>query len=167
MNNLYKFRQLKDNDIKEVLRIYNFHIINGLGNFEEKPLAYKSFHKLCKNILNEKLPFIICLKDKKILGFSFLSKFRNKSGYKFSFENSIYVEFKNMGMGIGNLLLKELIKQSSKNKNIKTIIAVIGNNSTQSIKIHKKNGFKKIGILKKIGFKNNKWLDTIYMQKIL
>ena len=70
-------------------------------------------------------------------------------------------------MGIGHRLLKEIIQSSLKNKSIKTIIAVIGNNSKSSIKTHQKNGFNMIGTLKKVGFKNNQWLDATYMQKIL
>ena len=51
---------------------------------------------------------------------------------------------------------------------IKTIIAVIGGyKNSSSIAIHKKYGFKKIGILKKVGFKKNRWLDAVYMQKII
>ena len=68
--------------------------------------------------------------------------------------------------GIGNKLLSKLIVSSKKNKNIKNIVAVIGSiDSKGSLKIHQKNGFKKIGTLKKIGFKNNKWIDSILMQK--
>ena len=65
-------------------------------------------------------------------------------------------------------LLNELIKASTINKDIKTIIAVIGGKNVKaSIKIHKKNGFNIVGTLKKVGFKKNQWLDSIYMQKIL
>ena len=167
MNNLLNFRQLEEKDITDVLEIYNYHIINGLNNFEEELISYPNFKKICNKILNEKLPFIICLKNNQIIGFSYLTKFRNKSGYRFSFENSVYIHYNFMGMGIGNLLLKELIKSCSKNLNIKTIIAMISKNSIASIKIHKKNDFKIMGSLKKVGFKKNKWLDVIYMQKNL
>ena len=167
MNNITKYKNLKEDDIKNVLEIYNYHINNGFGNFEEKPLTYKSFNRICKNILHNKLPFIVCWKNKKLIGFTYLSNFRNKSGYKFSYENSVYVHHEHMGTGVGNELLTKLIESSSKNTNIKTIIAVIEANSKPSIKIHKKNGFNMIGTLKKIGFKKDHWLNVIYMQKIL
>ena len=167
MKNLNYFRNLEYRDIKSVLRIYNFHIKNGFGNFEERPLNFNDFSTICKNILDEKLPFVICLQNDKIVGFTYLSKFRNKSGYKFSFEDSIYVHQKFLKQGIGNKLLNELVQQSKKIKKIKTIIAVISSkNKEASINIHKKNGFVTIGTLKKIGFKKDKWLDSTYMQKI-
>jgi phosphinothricin acetyltransferase len=68
--------------------------------------------------------------------------------------------------GVGSKLMKELINVSKKNKNIKKIVAVIGGiDSKGSLRIHQKFGFKKSGVLKKIGFKNNKWIDAILMQK--
>ena len=163
-----KFRNIQKNDINQVLEIYNFHIKNGLANFEEKLLSNTKFSKIYNKHLNQNLPFIICEKNKKILGFAYLSNFRQKSGYRYTFEDSIYIDNKFIGQGIGSILLNELIKASSNNKDIKTIIAVIGGeNVKSSIKIHKKNGFNIVGTLKKVGFKKNQWLDSIYMQKIL
>jgi len=167
LNNQLKFRAIKTSDIKRVLEIYNFHINNGLANFEEKPLSYKDFLHLTNNILNFNLPFIVCEKEKKLIGFSYLSKFRNKSGYKFTFEDTIYIDNDYIRKGIGEILLNQLIQISLKNSKIKTIIAVIsGKNTEASIKIHKKNGFNMIGTLKKVGFKKNQWLDSVYMQRI-
>ena len=83
-------------------------------------------------------------------------------------KNTIYIHEKHTRRGIGNKLLKELLYVSKSNKNIKLIIAVIGSiDSKGSLKLHKKLGFKKTGVLKKIGFKNNKWIDSIFLQKIL
>ena len=64
--------------------------------------------------------------------------------------------------------MSELIKLCRKNKDIKNLIAVIGgSDNLGSINIHKKNGFKYIGTLSKVGYKKNKWVDSVYMQKIL
>ena len=166
LRNLY-FRTIKTKDSKRVLEIYNYYINNDLSNFEEKPLSYNNFINLKKKILNLNLPFIVCEKNKYLVGFAFLNNFRNKSGYKYSFENSIYVDHKYLGQNIGYNLLKKLVNNASKKSNIKTIIAVIEEkNSKASIIIHEKNGFKRIGTLKKVGFKKKQWLNIILMQKI-
>ena len=168
MNKQITFRALKTSDIKAVLEIYNFHINYGFANFDEKPFLYNDFFDLCQNITNAKLPFIVCNINKKIVGFAYLNNFRNKSGYRYSFENSIYLDSEYSGKGIGSKLLEELIKISSKNPRIKNIIAVIGGKEPESsIQIHKKNGFVIIGTLRNIGFKKKEWLDATYMQKIL
>tara|TARA_Y100001970_G_C14139611_1_gene806335 strand:+ start:66 stop:584 length:519 start_codon:yes stop_codon:yes gene_type:complete len=168
MKNSLKLRSFDLSDTLSVMKIYNYYIKNGLANFEEKEISYDKFFKNVKKILNSKLPFIVCEENNKILGFVYLTNFRNKSGYKYSFENSIYIDKNYTNKGIGKKLLKNLIEVSKMNKKIKSIIAVIGDyKSKGSIKIHKENGFKIIGTLKKVGYKKNKWLDAIYMQLIL
>ena len=160
-----KFRKFTFEDIGNILQIYNFHILNGLANFEENPLTYDDFFKLSESIININLPFIVCEDNTNILGFAYLNKFRNKSGYKFSFENSIYVHQNHLSKGIGSKLLKQLILSSIEKPQIKSIVAVIGGDDAKaSIKIHPKNGFRIVGKLKNIGFKKNQWLDVIYMQ---
>jgi len=153
---------------KDAHKIYNYYIVNSYSNFEEKKLTFNQFQKNYKNIINNKLPYIVALSEKKVVGLAYLNSFRDKSGYRFAFENTIYVHNKYTRKGIGNRLLRELIYISKKNKNIKSIVAVIGSiDSIGSLKLHKKLGFKKTGVLKKIGFKHNKWMDSIFLQKNL
>ena len=103
-----------------------------------------------------------------MIGIAFVNKFREKSGYRFTYEHSIYVNPKFINNGYGSTILRELIRSCRKNKKIKNLVAVIGgSDNTASIKIHQKNGFKYIGTLKKAGYKKNKWIDSVYMQKRL
>ena len=154
--------------LKDAHKIYNYYIVNSYSNFEEKKLTFNQFYINYKNIINNKLPYLIALRENKVVGLAYLNKFREKSGYRFAFENTIYVHNKHTRQGIGYKLLEELLYISKNNKNIKLIIAVIGSiDSKGSLKLHEKLGFKKIGVLKKIGFKNNKWIDSIFLQKNL
>ena len=159
-------KNITENDLKNGLQIYNYFIINSFSNFEERELTFKKFKSLYKKIKFNKLPFILAKKNKDIIGIAFVNKFREKSGYRFTFEHSIYVNNEYSNLGYGTLILKELVKLCKKNKNIKNLIAVIGgSDNNASIQIHKKNGFKLIGTLKKIGFKKDKWIDSVYMQR--
>ena len=168
MISTFEIKKVEEKDILQIMEIYNFHVENGLANFEENSLSHKEFIKLFNHINNSNLPFLVAKKDNNVIGFTYLNQFRNKSGYKFSYENSIYVDINYTGQGIGYNLLKELIKVSLLDHKIKNIIAVIGSyDSEASIKIHTKNGFEMIGTIKKVGYKQGKWLDTIYMQRIL
>ena len=161
-----KTNKINKIEIIEALNIYNFYIENSLCNFEEKKLSIKSFVSLFKRLKKNKLPFLIAKINDEIIAIAFVNNFRDKSGYRFTHEHSIYVSPKHLNYGHGSMILKKLIKECKKNKNIKNLIAVIGgSDNISSIKIHKKNGFSKVGILKKVGFKKNKWIDSIYMQK--
>ena len=161
-----RIKSISEKDLKPAHKIYNYYITNSYSNFEEKKIIFKDFHKNYKNIINKKLPYLVALYNEKVVGIAYLNQFREKSGYRFTFENTIYIHNKYIKQGIGSKLLKALINISKKNKNIKSIVAVIGSiDSKGSIKIHQKLGFKKVGKLKKVGFKKNKWIDSIFLQK--
>ena len=160
--------QISEQYLSDAHKIYNYYILNSYSNFEEKILTFNQFHKNYINIISNKLPYLVALSEKKVVGLAYLNKFREKSGYRFAFENTIYVHDAHIRQGIGYKLLKELLYDSEKNKNIKFIIAVIGSRDSKgSLILHEKLGFKKTGVLKKIGFKNNKWIDSIFLQKNL
>ena len=157
-----------ENEISTALRIYNYFIENSFSNFEEKKLSKSTFNLLLKKVKKNKLPFILAIEKNDVIGLAFVNKFREKSGYRFSYEHSIYVNPDYINNGYGNKILKELVKICKKITKIKNLIAVIGGKDNfASIKIHKKNGFNYIGTIKKAGFKKNKWIDSIYMQKRL
>ncbi len=161
-------KKISEKHIYEALKIYNYYISNSFSNFEENKLSIRSFKALYKNIKLNKLPFIIGIDKNNVVGLAFVNKFREKSGYRFTHEHSIYVDPDFIKKGYGQKLLKNLIKLCKKNSKIKNLIAVIGgSNNIASIKIHKSNGFKYIGTLSKVGFKKNRWIDSIYMQKKL
>ena len=161
-----RIETISKKDLKSALKIYNYYITNSYSNFEEKKLTFKDFYKNYKNIINKKLPYLVALYDQKVVGIAYLNQFREKSGYRFAFENTIYIHNNYIKQGIVSKLLKALIHRSKKNKQIKLIVAVIGSiDSKGSIKIHQNIGFKKVGILKKVGFKKNKWIDSIFLQK--
>ena len=160
--------KISEEHLKDAHKIYNYYIVNSYSNFEEKKITFNQFHINYKNIIKSKLPYLVAICEKKVVGLAYLNRFRNKSGYRFAFENTIYVHDQHTRQGIGYKLLKELLYVSKKHKNIKLIVAVIGSiDSKGSLKLHEKLGFKKTGILKKIGFKNNKWIDSIFLQKNL
>ena len=157
-----------ESEISKALEIYNYFIENSFSNFEEKKLSKLTFSLMLKKIKKNRLPFVLAIEDNDVIGLAFVNKFREKSGYRFSYEHSIYVDPDYINNGYGNKILKELVKICKKKSKIKNLIAVIGGkNNFASIKIHKNNGFQYIGTIKKAGFKKNKWVDSIYMQKRL
>ena len=163
-----KITKISKKYLRQALYIYNYYIENSYFNFEEKKITYNKFVSQYKKINKNKLPYLLALDNKKVVGIAYLSSFREKSGYRFAFENTIYIDNDYKKKGIGTKLLSALISESKKNKNIKKIVAVIGSiDSIGSIRVHKKLGFKNCGKLKKIGFKKNKWIDCIIMQKDL
>ncbi len=162
----FRIETMSEKNLKDAYKIYNYYIVNSYSNFEEKKITFKAFYKNYIKTINNELPYLVALFENKVVGLAYLNQFREKSGYRFAFENTIYIHNKHIRQGIGFKLLKHLVKVSKKNQNIKVIVAVIGSiDSKGSINLHKKLGFTKTGVLKKIGFKNNKWIDSIFLQK--
>lgn len=163
-----KINHILKGHLNEAHNIYNYYIDNSYSNFEEKTISFKKFYSNYKSIISNKLPFLVALDKDKVIGIAYLNYFREKSGYRFAYENTIYIHNEYIKKGVGYKLLNELINVSKKNKTIKKIVAVIaGIDSKGSVRIHEKLGFKKSGILKKIGFKKDQWIDAILMQKDL
>jgi len=161
-----RIRKISQKDLREALYIYNYFIEHSFFNFEEHKITLQKFKSEYKKIISKKLPYLVAEINNRVVGLAYLNNYRFKSGYKYTFENSIYIHPNFTNKRIGSKLIKKLISLSKKNKNIKNIVAVIGDSRNKiSIKIHKKIGFKKIGILKRIGFKKNKWIDSVYMQR--
>ena len=114
------------------------------------------------------MPFIVATAESgQLLGFAYLAPWRQKSAYRRTVENTIYLKPGFTGQGLGPRLLSELLRLG-KDAGIKEVVAVISDSEADtSIQMHKKFGFKKVGQLPRVGNKFNRWLGVILMQKSL
>ena len=102
----------------------------------------------------------------KILGYAYAGPFRLRAAYRYTVEHSVYVSNKYKGKGVGGKLLKSLIAHA-KTQKLHTMIGVIDAENKGSIQFHEKYGFKKVGVIKESGYKFDRWLDSVFMQRIL
>jgi phosphinothricin acetyltransferase len=80
-------------------------------------------------------------------------------------EDSIYIDPGETGRGLGTLLLAEIIR-GCEEAGRRQIVAVIGDSANlASIRLHSRFGFHHTGVLRSVGFKFGRWLDTVIMQK--
>lgn len=161
-----KIRQANQDDMPSVLEIVNYEILNttAIWDYDTRNLAEQE--AILKEKNDKNFPFLVAEKDGKIIGFGTYGTFRFKIGYRFTVEHSVYIHKDYHGNGAGSLLLKELI-EIAKTQNLHTMIGVIDSENLGSIAFHKKLGFKEVGHIKETGFKFNRWLDSIFVQKIL
>ena len=158
-------REVKLKDAKDIVDIYNYYILNTNVTFEEKELTVDQMEEriIEKTVKN---PWIVYEREGKIIGYAYLSGWNVKSAYRFSKEGTIYLDVKERGKGIGQELFKELLK-IAKEYGVHAIVSGITIPNNESIKLHENFGFKKIAEFEEIGFKNNKWLNVGYWQRIL
>jgi phosphinothricin acetyltransferase len=158
-------RPVKISDASCICRIYNEYILNTVITFEEDPLSVEEMELRIKNI-TQNYPWLVYEEDGKVLGYTYAGKWKERSAYRFSVETGIYLDSNHLGKGIGTKLNSELIP-ILREKSIHSILCGIALPNPASIALCEKFGFVKIGQLKEVGFKHDKWVDVGYWELIL
>lgn len=159
-------RDVDEADAASVAAIYGYHVLHGTASFEvEAPSVAETLAKI-RRITFACWPFLVAELDGQIAGYAYVTQFRDRAAYRFAAEDSIYIDARRTGLGIGKRLLGTLIERSSV-YGFQTIVAVIGGAEPASIGLHASLGFSEVGRLRGVGFKFGRWLDSVYMQRDL
>ena len=161
-----KIRDYKIQDCPVILAIINDAILNSTALYDYNVRTLASQEAIFEEKLQKGFPVIVAELNNEVIGFGYYSEFRFREAYKFTVEHSVYANKNVIGKGIGKLLLTELIERA-KQQNLHTMIGVIDSENTNSIDFHKKFGFEEVGFLKETGFKFNRWLHSVFVQKML
>jgi phosphinothricin acetyltransferase len=160
-------RALREADLPAVQAIYAHHVLHGLASFEEEPPPVEEMRSRWRKVLDLGLPYLVAELDGAVVGYSYASAYRPRPAYRFTVENSVYVREGLAGRGIGKALLDELIARCEPGP-WRQMLAVIGNSGNDaSIALHRRCGFRLIGILDSVGHKHGRWVDTVLMQRAL
>lgn len=160
-------RPSSPDDLAAITAIYQHAVETGRGSFETSPPDIQEMIRRRNIILQESLPYIVAETGGKISGYAYAGLYRPRRAYRFTVENSVYVDKDSRGKGIGRLLLQQII-DDCRCAGKKQMMAVIGDTENLgSIGLHESMGFSHIGILKKVGFKFDQWVDVVLMQKSL
>jgi L-amino acid N-acyltransferase YncA len=164
----YSIRDARLEDMPDVREIYNHYVANSTVTFDETPLSLRETRSKFQHLKKLGMPYLVAESpSQQILGYAYVYPWKEKAAYRFTVENSIYLRAASTGKGLGKVLMGELITRS-KEAGLKEIIAVIADKGAEaSIKMHQDFGFKEIGRMGKVGFKFERWLGTVLMQKSL
>ena len=160
-------RDARDGDMAQVQAIYAHHVLHGTASFEEEPPPPAEMARRRGDVVAKGLPYLVAEMDGRVAGYSYATPYRARSAYRFSTENSVYVDHTRHRSGIGRALLTELIARCERGE-WRQMIAVIGDSAqTPSIALHASLGFRHVGTLQSVGLKFGRWLDTVLMQRPL
>lgn len=158
--------ELKDEDIRACLDIYNYYIENSCFTLEEESVGYDEFKSRVDRI-TEKYPFIVAKDgDGCVLGYAYLDIFNSRSAYRITADLSIYISHSYLGRGVGKLLLNETEKRA-RLSGIENIVSLITSENRASAAFHKKNGFVFEGELKDVAIKFGKYQSLSFYRKAL
>jgi L-amino acid N-acyltransferase YncA len=162
-----KVRPAKREDLPGILEIYNDAVLKTTASYDYEPRTLEHRTTWFEERTKEQYPiFVVENEAKQVVGWSALNPFHTRMGYRFTAENSVYVAASERGKGIGKLLMEPLIT-GAKKRGLHAIIAVIDAENEPSIRLHAHFGFEKVGLFKEVGFKFDRWLNVVYMERIV
>lgn len=160
-------RPAQVSDFNEIQAIYALEVAEGTASFELTPPDLAEMTARWQAIRAADLPYLVAERAGQIAGYAYASPYRPRPAYRFSVENSVYVARAARGQAIGTVLLAMLIEQASL-IGMRQMIAIIGDSANlASIRLHERAGFAPVGTLRSVGFKFERWLDTVIMQRAL
>ncbi|THD41233.1 GNAT family N-acetyltransferase [Pantoea sp. R102] len=153
--------------IHAIQQIYAYHVLNGTASFETEPPNPAEMTARLKKVRAAGLPWFVAVGDGNVLGYCYLSRYRERCAYRFTLEDSVYIAPNLQGQGIGKKLLLSAVAWAEAS-NFRQLVAVVGNSeNSASLALHRAAGFSITGTLRSVGFKHGRWLDTVILQRTL
>lgn len=163
----FLLRDATASDLPAITAIYRDSVLNGTASYELDPPDETEMRARFQAILDKGYPYMAAVDmDGTLLGYAYASAFRPRAAYRWLVEDSIYLAPAARGRGIGKALLTELIRRCTK-AGFRQMVAVIGGASEASCALHAALGFRMVGTMTGTGYKHERWLDTVFMQRAL
>ncbi len=164
----YTLRDARPADLPYILAIYNHYVANSTVTFDEQPLSLRELRAKFQHQIKLRMPYLVAESPGgDILGYASVAPWKPKAAYRYTAESSIYLGPAATGKGLGHALLAELIERSSA-AGLRELIAVIADQGAEaSLALHEGFGFREIGRMGRVGYKFERWLGTILLQKSL
>ncbi|MBN9307064.1 MAG: hypothetical protein BGO82_07015 [Devosia sp. 67-54] len=153
-------------DIPAVTRIYGHYVRDTVITFETEAPDEAEMARRFAAIVGKGHPLLIAEQAGRVIGYAYASTYRPREAYRFTCEDSIYLAPDAVGKGLGGTLLARLIEDSSK-AGLRQMLAVITAERANSIRLHEKHGFRFIGRYEALGYKFDRWLDIVHLQRAL
>ena len=151
-------------DTPAITAIYRPAVLHGTATFEIEPPDEAEMLRRFEAITGSGYPYFVAEVSGRVAGYAYVNAYRTRPAYRFTVEDSIYIDPEAQGKGIGRLLLKELIDASTAN-GYRLMVAVIGDSKTYgSIALHRNAGFTFCGTIHSVGYKFGRWLDSVIME---
>ena len=160
-------RPSRDADVPAITAIYAHHVETGTTSFETVAPDEAEMRRRRNRLVEKGFPWFVAELDGEVCGFAYAGPYRTRPAYRHSVEDSVYVRSPAQRRGVGAALLRALIRACT-DLGFRQMVAIIGDSTqTASIGLHRAAGFETAGTLRNIGYKHDRWLDTVFMQLAL
>jgi phosphinothricin acetyltransferase len=152
-------------DLRAINAIYNHYVVHSTSTYQTVPSTEREREEWFSGH-GERHPVIVAEIDGAVVGWGSLSRFHPRQAYENTVEDSIYIHHERLGRGLGTILLRDLLRLATEIGH-HTVLGGIDASQAPSIALHEKFGFTKVSHLREVGFKQGRWLDVLWMQKML
>lgn len=160
-------RDATEADIAAAAAIYGHAVETGWGTFEYDPPPLEEMATRWRSVTGYGLPYLVAELDGEVAGYGACTPFRPRTGYRFTVEDSVYVDPRFQRRGVAGALLGALIARCEA-AGFRQMVAVIGDSANAgSIALHRAAGFEHAGSFRSVGWKHDKWTDIVFMQRAL
>jgi L-amino acid N-acyltransferase YncA len=154
-------------DLPAITAIYKHAVLHGTATFELEPPDLAEMTRRYEALAAGGFPYLVAVMEDVVVGYAYAGPYRARPAYRFTVENSVYLDPTTQGQRIGTRLMQDLIA-ASESRGYRQMIAVIGDSANvASIGVHVRAGFEMVGTHRNVGFKFGRWLDTVIMQRAL
>ena len=154
-------------DFVSIQSIYAIEVQEHTATFEITPPDREEMTTRWRHITDIGLPYLVAELGGEVVGYACASSYRSRPAYRYAVEDSVYVARDKHRQGLGRTLLTELMHQC-RNLGKRQMIAIIGDSRHDaSIRLHENAGFRHVGTLKQVGWKLDRWIDSVIMQRSL
>ncbi|HWA79980.1 MAG TPA: GNAT family N-acetyltransferase [Acetobacteraceae bacterium] len=156
-----------DADIAAITAIYGFHVLTGTASFETEAPDVAEMARRRTELVGRGYPYLVAEDGAGVAGYAYAGPYRARPAYRETVENSIYLRRDAVGRGLGRRLLGALI-EACVERGFRQMVAVVGDSGNHaSIRLHERAGFRMVGVLRSVGYKHGRWLDTVLLQRAL
>ena len=167
MNSDWKVRAAVAEDFPGITRIYRHYVLTHTSTFEIDPPDEDAMLTRWRVLTEAGFPYLVAVSGDAVLGYCYIGPYRARVAYRFTGESSVYLDPQFLQRGIGSALMRECLRLVAA-AGMREVIAVIGDSAnTASIRLHEKLDFQYTGNLRNVGYKFDRWLDTVIMQRTL
>ncbi len=167
MSQSIPIRPARQTDAEALAEIYGGHVLRGTASFEVEAPDVEEMRVRLATVTSRGWPWLVAERAGGVIGYAYFSRFHTRHAYRFTCEDTIYVHEDKVGMGAGRALLTALVERARAD-GFREIIAVIGDaDNRASIRLHAAMGFEQAGVIRRVGYKFDRWIDVVYMQKCL
>ena len=160
-------RPSRDADVPAIAAIYAHHVETGTASFETVAPEETEMRRRRNMLLENRYPWFVAELDGEVCGYACAGPYRTRPAYRHSVEDSVYVRRSAQRRGVGGALLHALIRACT-DLGFRQMVAIIGDSAqAASVGLHRAAGFEMVGTLRDIGYKHDRWLDTVFMQRPL